>query len=128
MSDQLFLGAIIGPMYLILGLSILIYPKTWVKLVKQFLEDHFKLFGVMFFSIIFGLVIINSFNVWEWSPWVIITITGWAALIKGAVYFLLPGDVYKSLARLVNKKEILLVDSILITAVGVWLSYLVYIA
>jgi uncharacterized protein YjeT (DUF2065 family) len=128
MSDQIFLGAIIGPMFLVMGLSILMYPSTWVKLVKEWTSNHFHMFSLMLFSIVFGLVIINSYNIWEWSPWVIITLSGWIALIKGIVYFLLPGNSFKNMLTTFNRKELYLVDGVILTGLGGWLSYLVYMA
>lgn len=126
MSDQIFLAAIIGPVYLVTGLSLLMYSKTWKTIVSTWIKDHTSLIGPMFFSLVFGLAIINMHNVWEWSPFVVITITGWGAFLKGVLYFLLPGDSFKSMMEAVNCDNLYKFEGALIAALGAWLSYLVY--
>ena len=86
MDNTLFLASIIGPMYLILGLSVLLYAKQWKKIMGELSKNHFTLIGIMIFSIIFGLIIIQMHNIWEWSLWVVITLTGWCAFLKGVFY------------------------------------------
>jgi len=92
MSDQMFLAAIIGPLLLVLGLSVLLYSDTWQKLVSEWEKNHFPIMTMMIFNLVFGLAVINMHNIWEWSPYVIITVVGWSAFLKGTFYFLLPGD------------------------------------
>lgn len=128
MSDSIFLAAIIGPTYLVLGLSLLIYAERWEKIAKGWEKDHIVLFGPMMYCIVFGLAIITMHNLWEWSPYLIITITGWVAFLKGAIYLLIPGEAFKYLIRKVNSKNYYLRIGSLFTICGAWLSYLVYIA
>lgn len=128
MSDQLFLAAIIGPMFLVLGLSVLFYADVWNKLVGEWEKNHFSLLATMFFSLIFGLVVINKYNTWDWSPYVIVTISGWAALIKAVVYFLVPGKHYKAMIKMLNCKCYFQASGAIMTLLGAWLSYLVYVA
>lgn len=128
MNDSIFLAAIIGPTYLVLGTSLLIYAECWEKIAKGWEKDHIILFGPMMYSIVFGLTIITMHNIWEWAPYVIITITGWVAFLKGAIYLLIPGEVFKSLIKGVNSKTYYLSIGSLFSIFGVWLSYLVYVA
>ena len=82
MSDQMLLAAVIGPMFLVFGLSFLFYPAVWEKIASEWEKNHFSMMAMMAFSLIFGLFIINMHNVWEWSPYVLITITGWAIRVR----------------------------------------------
>lgn len=128
MSDQLFLAAVIGPMLLVLGLSVLFYSDVWQKIVSEWEKDHFSLLPMMAFNLIFGLVIINMHNVWEWSPYVIITVVGWGAFLKAVLYFLLPGDNFKAMIKMVNCKCYYQTSGGIMAVLGAWLSYLVYLA
>lgn len=65
MSDQMLLGAIVGPMYLVLGLSLLLYSGVWQKIADDWGKDHLSMLTMMFFNLVFGLVVINMHNVWE---------------------------------------------------------------
>lgn len=128
MSNQILLGAIVGPMYLVFGLSLLLYSGVWQKIADDWGKNHLSMLTMMAFNMIFGLAIINMHNVWEWSPYVIITITGWGAFLKSTVYFLLPGDSLKKAIKMLSCKCYFQVSGAIIGLLGVWLSYLIYIA
>ncbi len=128
MSNQVLLASIIGPTLLVLGLSFLLYPKVWEKLAGEWEKNHFPIMGMMIFNLIFGLTIINLHPVWEWSPYVVITLAGWGAFLKGAIYFLLPGDHFKAMVKAVNCKCYYQTTGVIVGALGAWLSYLVYLA
>lgn len=120
------LESFIGPLLLVLGLSVLIYSDAWKKLVGEIEKDHFTILSLMIFNLIFGLAIINMHNVWEWSPYVVITVTGWAAFLKGTAYFLLPGEHFKAFVKFVNCKCYYNTAGSISVVLGAWLSYLVY--
>lgn len=128
MSDQMFLAAIIGPMLLVLGLSILFYSSVWMKIADNFSKDHLAMLPMMIFNLIFGLAVINMHNVWEWSPYVAITITGWGAFLKSVIYFLVPGDNLKNMIKALNCKCYYQTAGAVFAAFGAWLAYLVYLA
>ena len=128
MSDQMFLGAVIGPMMLVLGLSLLLYSGVWKKIVDEWGKNHISMLTLMAFNLIFGLVVINMHNVWEWSPYVIITLTGWGAFLKAVTYFLIPGDQLKKMINLMNCKCYFQVAGAITALLGAWLSYLVYLS
>ncbi len=128
MSDQMFLAAVIGPMLLVLGLSILLYSGVWHKIASEWEKNHFAILGMMVFNLVFGLVVINMHNVWEWSPYVVITLVGWGAFLKAVIYFLVPGDNFKALIKMVNCKCYYQTAGAVFGALGAWLSYLVYLA
>jgi len=128
MSDQMFLAAIIGPTYLTLGLSAFFYKDIWKKIGSHWEKDHLTMLVLMFFSLIFGLVIINMHDIWEWSPYVIITVTGWLSFISGVVYFLLPGEKLKDIIRYLNCECYYQTIGAVLAVLGAWLSYLVYLA
>jgi len=128
MSDQMFLAAIVGPIFLVFGLSLLLYSGVWKKIAEEWGKDHLSMMTLMAFNLVFGLVIINMHNVWEWSPYVLITLTGWAAFLKAVVYFLVPGDSLKKMIKLMNCKCYFQVSGAITALLGAWLSYLVYLA
>lgn len=124
MENAILWGSVLGPLFLILGLSQLIYAGAWGRVIEKWEKDHYDLLPLMFMSAILGLLIINSYNVWEWNVWIIVTITGWLALIKSVVYFLLPGQTIKSILNL--GKKLIYLGGLIGTVVGAVLSYFVY--
>ncbi|MBN2087236.1 hypothetical protein JW758_02715 [Candidatus Peregrinibacteria bacterium] len=126
--DNVFLGGIIGPYLLIMGLSFLLYAKVWVKLMKELAQSHTAVVIGMALALILGLAIIQVHNVWEMSANVVITIFGWAAFLKGLFYFLAPGVWLKSSINTFAKPNFILGGGVVLTILGAWMSYIIYIA
>lgn len=126
MSPAAQIAAIAGPVYLVMGLSILLYAKAWKTLMGKFKKDHLSLFGMMLASMAVGLFVIGMYNVWEWNVWLIVTVIGWAMFVKGLLYFLMPGEVLKSLISLGENTGLLYLGGLVAIVLGGLLSYQVY--
>lgn len=74
----------------VIGLSHVLQPRVWVDFIA-FLRDHGKagVFASAFLSLIFGSIIVAFHNVWSGLP-VVLTILGWANVVKALVYFAFP--------------------------------------
>jgi len=128
MDKALMLAEIIGPVYLIMGLSLLLYAKQWQKLISDFAKNHFLMMVNMFVALIVGLIIINIYNVWAWNLYVVITITGWGALLKGVFYFLAPSSWITSVlkSKMYSSGGWFYFWGALLTVFGVLLGYNAY--
>ena len=126
MENAMMIAAIVGPLYLIIGLSVLFYGKAWQKLIDGWQDDHLSLFPLMFFYIVFGLFIVNTYNVWEWNVWLLVTLTGWMMLVKGTLYMLMPGSVTASLLDMKGKGAMLYIAGLVCALIGAVLSYYAY--
>jgi hypothetical protein len=128
MDNTFFLGAIVGPYMLIIGLSLLLYAKVWVKLLKDMEKNHTAVFIGVAFALILGLAIIQMHNIWEWSIWVVITIFGWSAFLKGLFYFLAPGMMIKAVIKTFSHPGWMYFAGVILAMIGGYMSYLVYLA
>ena len=128
MADAIMLAALIGPVFLILGLSMLFYAPSWKKLVSKWQKDHYALLPIMMLYGLFGLYIINTYNVWDGTVWVLVTISGWAMFIKFVAYFLLPGATTQGMMKLGTNQSILYLGGLVVTVMGAALSYYTYMA
>jgi hypothetical protein len=126
METAVALMRIIGPVYLITGLSMVIYTKNWSRLLKGFEENHFALVVAAWIGMVFGLLTLNIYNVWDWSLGLIVTLTGWIMLLKGAVYFLAPESFIKNLLRFKQNPLFLYIGAAVITVIGGALSAVAY--
>lgn len=124
---EAFLASLIGPIYLMFGLSILFHHKSWMKLVKEFGKDHFGLFTLSFVMVVFGLMLVRTYNVWAWDPFVIITITGWGMLLKGLFFFLAPGSWIKATLKLAESNYVRF-GGLIHLALGLTMCYYGYFA
>lgn len=126
MNNAIAIATVLGPFYMILGLSILLYAKTWQVLLERWEKDHLSLIGLMVFSTVGGLLIISLYNVWTWNIWIIVTIAGWSMFVKGALYFLAPGSWIKSVMELKRHKALLYIGGVAAVLLGAVLTYYVY--
>ena len=99
MQKEVVLASIIGPIYLVYGLSVLLHAKQWKKVVAWLEKEHFAFLPLAMVLLIFGLILVNAYNIWDWNAFVIISLTGWAILLKSVFYFLAPGSWIKAVLR-----------------------------
>lgn len=127
-NEALILAAYIGPFYLVFGLSILLYAKQWIKVVAEFTKNHFVMLTQMMFAFLIGLIIVNMHNVWAWNLSLVITITGWGALLKGVFYLLAPADWIKGIlkCKCYKSEGWMYAWGVLLVVLGVLLTYNAY--
>jgi uncharacterized protein YjeT (DUF2065 family) len=127
-STTLFLAKVIGIYYLVMGISVILYTRQWQKVMADFEKNHFIALPLFFLSLIIGLLIVNVHNIWEWSLAVIITISGWAALLKGVFYMLAPECWIKGVLRCkcIKSDGYFYFWGAVLTIVGVLLAYNAY--
>lgn len=128
MENALKVAEIAGPILLLIGLSVLLHAKAWKGLFDKWQKDHFSLFPVMLLTTLLGLMIIGTYNVWEFNVWILVTLLGWIMLVKGVVYFLLPGSVLKGSLGLGKNLGLLYFGGLFWTVVGAALGYYAYFA
>lgn len=120
------LAGYIGPIYLLVGLSLLLHPKSWQHLLEKYQRDHYELFPLMLLYVILGLAVIDSYDLWEWNRWIIVTLTGWALLIKGVFYFLAPGSWITPILNVKHSKGLMYLGGVVCLVLGAVLSYPVF--
>ena len=84
------ISGIFGPYLLIIGIWMLIQKKNCMKICDAVRKNPASIHCLAWTSLLIGLVLINFFNVWQSNAVVIITILGWAYLIRGLVILFLP--------------------------------------
>lgn len=126
MENALQIGAILGPFYLVVGLSILFYAKQWLKMAKDWHKDHTVLIVGGSMALALGLLVVNLYNVWAWNVWLIVTVSGWLMVVKALFYFLAPEDWIKPLMKTCANMNWLYFWSLVMIVAGAALSYYVY--
>ena len=109
---------------LIVGLSVLIKGKSLSKLIREFTnKEHLQYMGGVL-SLILGLLIVGSHNVWMMPLNVLlITIFGWLALLKGMTFLLLPEDTVDKLMKAFDNKTWFVLAGVFYLIVGAYFTY-----
>jgi len=128
MENAIAVAAVAGPAYLVLGLSLLVYSKSWQKLIAKWQKDHFSLIAIMIMTLILGLVVLRMYSAWETNVWILVTITGWAMVLKGAFYLLAPERWIKDWVAMAKSEGLIGLGGVVTIAIGAVLSYHVYLA
>jgi len=90
--------------FAVIGLSHLIQPKVWVQffiLLRG--QGHAGVFVNGFLSLMFGSIIVAFHDVWTGTA-VILTLIGWAQVLKALVSFVLPAVAMRGLARVSEER------------------------
>jgi hypothetical protein len=83
----------------VIGLSHIVQPKAWVNFfVLMRAHGAAGAFANGFLSLIFGSVIVAFHNIWEGGA-IVLTLLGWAQIVKAAVSFCLPEVGLRGLNR-----------------------------
>ncbi|WP_133135231.1 hypothetical protein [Legionella rowbothamii] len=94
MDKSRFLAKAIGAYLLIVSLSMFINMHSFVNLVNEMTRNEPLVFVTGFFTLIIGILLVLSHNVWEWDWRVIITLIAWLTLLKGASIIFHPAMLY----------------------------------
>lgn len=88
-------------LFLAVGLSHLLQPAAWVDFFQK-LAERGRAGAVLegFLYLPFGALIVGFHNVWRW-PDVLLTLIGWAQVLKGTLRFVAP-DVGLRAMRMVS--------------------------
>jgi len=89
----------------VMGLSHILAPRAWADFFVQLREKgHPGVFAVGFMSLIFGSIIAAFYNVWSGSQ-MVLTLLGWAQVLKATLYFLFPAYGMRGLRRVDPEKS-----------------------
>ena len=90
MEHSIFLAKVMGLYLLIVPAAALLKRKQFAELAKEFVTSLAVVFLSGLVSLVLGLLIVVSHNVWTADWRAIITTIGWLALVKGVVRILFP--------------------------------------
>lgn len=90
MDVSKFLGKVLGVYLLIVSTALLFNMSQFSDLVKQLINDPPLMFVAGFFTLIVGILLVVSHNIWQWNWRLIITLFAWIALIKGVSLIFYP--------------------------------------
>jgi hypothetical protein len=125
---SIFLARLLGPLFLIVGASILISPKAFRTMANEVVKSVTLVYLFGFLDFAAGLAILLSHNVWLLSWRVLITLIGCLLLIRGAVRMLIPETIMGYAVKILRNKKFIPVAGVITGLIGLVLCYFGYIA
>lgn len=126
MQTSKFLARLIGPLFLAMGLSLLVNGDALRVLVEQFLQSYALIYLAGLLALVAGLAIVNTHNIWTNDWRVVITIFGWLALIGGAFRMIFPQATAAAGMAIFSLGALPLVAGIGMLILGAWLTFMGY--
>ena len=128
MATSQFLAGLIGPTMLIVALTMLFNRRTFNEVTRELLERKSLIFMAGILSLVAGLAIVNTHNVWTFNWPLIITIVGWLAVAGGIMRISMP-DRLQDVARvMVDNAQAMTVLAGINAALGAWLTWAAYLS
>jgi uncharacterized protein YjeT (DUF2065 family) len=124
MDTSLFLAKLIGPIFLIVGIGLLLNGDRYRAVVDEVMSSHTLLYIFGAIALTGGLAIVLTHNIWVWDWPVIITIVGWLMIVRGSLRIVIPQQV-EDLARkmVAGWSNILLISGLLVITLGAFLCW-----
>ncbi|WP_392537515.1 hypothetical protein [Legionella sp. 227] len=121
-----FLAAVLGWYLVIVSLLLLIRREIVVTAMRELMGQRAVMLVVGIITLIIGLLMVISHNVWLMGWPVIVTIFAWLILIGGLFRLYCPDTVYKIWNKVIDKSGLLITTGVISLIIGLFLLYKVY--
>ena len=126
MNTSLFIARLLGPIWVIVGIGMLLNQKTFQRVCEDFCKNQALVFFSGMAPLFFGFIIVLTHNIWV-SDWpVLITIFGWMGIIKGIWITVFPNSVEKFMLGYTKNPKLLTFHSVACIVLGGVMIYLGY--
>ena len=108
MATSEFLAKLIGPLFVAIGVGMLVNRALYQSVIAEGLRGGVLLYLSGLLSLASGLAIVLTHNVWRADWRVVITLLGWLMVIGGIIRIVLPqvaltlgGEIYSGMSSII---------------------------
>jgi len=94
MELSVFVAQVAALIYLSVGIAALSSRIHFGKLIESFEQSQGLTYVTGFVTIVIGMLLVKYHNIWVKDWTVLITIIGWAAIIKGVMFIAFPQSIF----------------------------------
>ena len=128
MQTSLFIAKLLGPMLLVVGVALLTRLEAFRALLREFIASGVLLYLAGFLGLLAGLALLLTHNVWALDWRVLITLIGWATIVRALVTIFRPQWIVSTGAKLIALKGVFVATGAVDLIIGAILSYFGYLA
>lgn len=121
-----FLALMLGWYLVIMGLFLILRGDFVVAGLRELIGHRAIMLVVGVLTLVLGLLMVISHNIWVMGWPIIITIIAWLTLIGGLLRLFFPDTVYKIWNKTIDKPKKLIAYGVVILIIGLFLLYKVY--
>jgi hypothetical protein len=126
MPTSIFLAKLMGPVFLAVGVAMLLNGAAYRTLANAFLDNPALMFLSGLLTLPAGLAIALTHNVWAADWRIVITIFGWLAVIGGAVRLLAPRQAVAVGRTMLGNASAMTISAAVWLAIGALLCFFGY--
>ena len=123
MDASIILARLIGPLFLVVGVGVLLNRAHYRNMIGNFLGNA----GLYYFAgataLAVGVAMVSFHNVWTADWRVAITVLGWLSVVKGTILIVFPSAGARLAKPSADVEWPLPAGAALILGLGAWLSY-----
>lgn len=123
MDVSKFLGKVLGSYLIIVSVAMFVNMHQFLMYVHGLINDAPLMFVTGFFTLVLGLLMVISHNIWQWNWRVIITIFAWIALLKGASIIIHPQLIDKAAIAFMQNTQVAYITIGVDLVIGIVLCY-----
>ena len=127
MTTSIYLAKLMGPVFLVVGLGLLLNAKTYRKLAEEFLASIALIYLSGVLLMLGGVALVLAHNVWKLDWPLLITLLGWLGVIGGAGRIIVPQGLQEIRQDIVSSGIALTIACVIWLAIGVVLCFFGYV-
>lgn len=127
MDTSLDFARVMGPVMMIMGLSLALNRDAITKMARDFMKSPALVFLAGFLTLLLGMIIVAFHNVWVAGWPVLITLFGWVMIAAGIVRMNFAERLKKMGEGMLGSDAVMYGAAILYTVIGAiltWVSWL----
>ncbi len=128
MQTSLFIARLLGPIFLVVGAALISRPEAFRALLREFGARGVLMYLAGFLGLLGALALIIVHNVWALDWRLLITLIGWATLVRALATIFRPQAIVSIADRLIEYKGAFPAAAAIDLIVGALLSYFGYLA
>lgn len=121
-----YLAAVMGWYLVIFALAMLTQHAHIQAVLKEVVGKKSLMFISGIISVILGLLMVFSHNVWTHNWNVVVTVMAWLVLLSGLLRLFFPAAANKWMRRLMQSKQHLLGQGFILLLIGVYILFNLY--
>jgi len=123
MDATAYIAKVAALLYICVGAGALLNKGYLKKLLDDYIKSPSAEFTGAIIAMVAGAVLLYIHSDWTWNWKILITIIGWVGLIKGAVLFVLPGQMMKLAERILKIKGLYTFTGVMCLVLGLLFGY-----
>lgn len=123
MDVSKFLSKILGIYLIIVSTAMFLHMDQFRNYATLLINDAPLMLVTGLFTLVLGILMVVSHNIWQWHWRVIITIFAWIALLKGASIIFYPQFMDKSTLLFLQNTTVVYIAAGFDFIIGILLSY-----